>query len=1534
MLEYVLKYAILILSATMIPFLIVWGTFVIGQLFVLGPVVFSLMVGSPASLWLLLLGPFAGLVVVLWLRNAIATEVHLLKRVGRDKILWVAQPTLFGLASGPLHGMVATGWDMSGPILQHWTSTLGLPQSYVEQATGGVMVLASHLWADFVTLCEPLLALSVWVWFWFSFTFLVWGSVRIGMRLARAAWLVYFLFVTFLLFTPASTVSDLVIAVLRFIVGSYKRDISGEIMLIAWIKTWIMVFITDVTISLEGLNSEVRRTYSEKLAGRRTRAVVLMRQTLIRSVKLIDDLALPEFVRNRFSWTNSVAELEQSRELMADLGWPVNVDIAEPTMHDAAIRWKDWLVTGTDFATGLRTMRTHLADNLDHLRPIAMEYRRTESYQSVDNELDSTARYFQKREVSGLPNVEDDLWELVGTIFRNSRLTPFNTIISKWVKKYALGFWMRDPDNSRAKYKRSKFISTMGYSNFKKLWARTFYYASQILPVAHVSVKGEALPPKKWENGLVRSIIGSPITQYIFSTIMNYGPNHNFDWETTPIKVGMPLNGYWISDLFSKHGRFQIHVEGDFTAFDSTIDGGVLEMVKTIRKRGFNFHRDRTRICELIDINYDQVLGQALGHTTTGNVYRKGTGETTGHSATSMDNSLALVTLYIAAWKEITGKSAREFLSYNELSCYGDDHLLSIAGSHPRAWTPRNIRRVMANWGVTNNLQVKRLQDCEFLSKRCANTTSTLAKEMRDAGVPLRPYAVWHNKAKLAGKLVAPLKNVNPTYQVTRLLSYITLTAHHRDVYDGIVKAFESRALSQALKASKLRIPSYAEVMRSWYNPSAQPFVPEPDPEVMLQVDGKLVHYGTPTIGDYVLGALSQVPDLLNPVVFNLGFARAMQSQLAPTLVWVVDFIATTNGAPTPGMLKWAMKGSVYHWLDPDVCVPGTSRSNFSSMLVRHWLFLAYCRLVPDFKTFHIFEFIVRRLANLQFIINGYVHRDFPKVNPSFDRVIVAALLGIFVQVPDWFQPLAGLHIPEVSVWLDYAWNRTLSWVWQNVPSNYNELNPLFAKGFGKNSPLLISAPTGTGKSTGLVNHLSTIAAVKFRKIIVVEPRSLLAVGLRDFMKASYGLDCTAGTLGEDFEPGARVWYITPESLLAHFHLVTKDCLFVLDECHIEEESYTLVKNVLNLLPVGQVWVTATPSTQMEALAKMSIDLPVASIWAVEERKTRLNAPDPVHLWLQTAKQLVSQVRPSTKIAIIVDTPQQAEDIASCSNRPVQVLSGRSERIIDTTVDVYVCTSVIDVGVTIPNLDEIHFPGWEYNGIDRFVLSPLTYRQRKGRVGRMRNGIAHAYWPSTAYPSRPASTNLTVKQWAGLIKSGVSPAIVNHFNPIALAETLGLNSELTKSDNWKDIVRASHVFLSNMKPVFMANTVADRNANLLGRPVTLHQTGAGNLSSSWPQDNDKLFKDACLATAAVVQQSMGLNVSDEQKDVLNSLASIAGPVVSVKNLAASLVNDLADGMTELLNPKNRVPSGSTSELAELPKIMKLLKDASQLAEEI
>ncbi|QHD64732.1 RdRp [Plasmopara viticola lesion associated fusarivirus 2] len=1535
MFKYVFKTILMISFALTVPVLLLTGTLVLGQCLVAFPSLWILGVWTPSSLLALLWAPFLGLWMMLMLRNFLIKEIKLIDEVGADKALWHLAKGRSWLLRKPYTGAIVEGWDTSGPVLLAASEALGLPDAWRALAEEGIMSSGSRLWSASILSFRWYTTLSVAGYFSLWLTYVAWLAWRFGARLLRVGFVCYVAVLLVLVNTPASTIWDVTLLVLQFASALQSRDIDGNWRLGTWALLRFKVAVSDLVIYTHALNTEVKRHYSTKLSGERHSAAVHFRRFTIRSVNFIDSMRLPEFARRRFTWKNTVDELQSSKDLMADLGWPVNVSITEPNLDSESSRtFKEWLICGSDFQTGIHTLQTHLDKNLDHLRSIAIVYKRTESYQSVDAETESTARYFKKTAPVGLPSVEDDVWHLIGTIFRNSQLTPYNYIIGKWVKKYALGFWMKTPGRN-SKYNRAAFISTIGYARFKKLWAHTFYHASRILPVAHVSVKGEALPPKKWMAGKVRSIIGSPITQYIMSTVFNYGPNHNFDWESTPIKVGMPLNGYWISDLFSKHGRFNIHVEGDFTAFDSTIDGPVIDMIKAIRKRGFDYHKDRARIMDLVDISYDQVLGQALGQTSTGNVWRKGTGETTGHSATSMDNSMATVILYMAAWKELTGKSAREFSFFNELSCYGDDHLLSISEARPRAWTPRNIRKTMARWGVVNNLEVKSLKDCEFLSKRCMRANNTMARELRSTGVSWRPYVVWHDKAKLSGKLVAPVKNLNPTYQAKRLLSYLTLTAHHRDIYDGIVKIFESRAMQQALRESKQKIPSYESVMRAWYSPSEQPFIPDPDPELLLKNDGRLIQYGAPTLGDYMLGALSQLPDLLNPVVFNMGFSKAFQGQLAPLLVWIVDFIASTNGSPTPGLLRWAMRGTNYSWLDTDICVPGTSRSNFSSMLVRHWLFSLYCAKGPKYRGFALTDFVVRKVANLQFLLNGYVQRDFPRLDPSFDKVIVAALLGAFVHIPDWLSPLSGLHLPEPAVLLDYTWNWFLSTVWTNVPSNYAELNAFFSKGFGKHSPLLITAPTGTGKSTGLINHLATVAAVKFRKVIVVEPRALLAVGLRDYMKATFGLDCTAGTMGEEFKPEARVWYITPESLLAHFHLVDKTMLFVLDEAHIDENSYKLVKQLLSLLPVGMVWVTATPDESLTQQAKTVVDLPVASIWNVVERKVRLNTPEPVKGWLSRAVSIASNVGPTDRVAILVDTPEDAEYVAAQCNRYCQVLSSKSTRTVDVEAQVYVCTSVIDVGITLPDLHQIHFPYWEYSGKgERFDLSPLTYKQRRGRVGRTCNGDAYAYLPTHPFPVKVRTKGLDRAAWAGLVKSGVPASLVNHFDPEALASILGFDPDTVRHPEWKSIVRASTVFLNNMRPVFMANTLADRLAGPLGRPVALHATGAGNISSSWPQDNEKLFATTVRSTAAVIKQSLGMQTTEEEKTSLESLYSVAGPVLKIQNLAASLINDLWEGGTDMLNPKNREPSGSAAEVLEIPKILKLLKDVSQLADEV
>jgi hypothetical protein len=99
----------------------------------------------------------------------------------------------------------------------------------------------------------------------------------------------------------------------------------------------------------------------------------------------------------------------------------------------------------------------------------------------------------------------------------------------------------------------------------------------------------------------------------------------------------------------------------------------------------------------------------------------------------------------------------------------------------------------------------------------------------------------------------------------------------------------------------------------------------------------------------------------------------------------------------------------------------------------------------------------------------------------------------------------------------------------------------------------------------------------------------------------------------------------------------------------------------------------------------------------------------------------------------------------------------------------------------------------------------------------------------------------------------------------------------------------------------------------------------GNISSSHLQiDSEGLSAINDLA-CDVVNCALNGRPAPVNSHSFSLLKSIAGPVFSVKNLVHSLVNDLAEGATDLFNPSNSVQSGTFKDVYEVGKILKILK---------
>lgn len=1455
MLRTELGHKLLILSclAALSALPVVLFVLMMGALPLLGGVL-SFAVGGPVwcSIGTFFLGPF--FLFALWYqaREWVSREHRIVELVGEEHALWVrdaGRPVLGSFLSQGAEYAVWSGWDMSGAWLFEGPVGTTMRQFGInsEPLKKGWASVGSILWSRMIVALHSSLAFRVVRCS--SALFVVYMMYRVTRSvITRALWFWFWVFT--LGWVTLEMPTHYPVSVIMFVLRTAVKFSNGGLRpFFEWLQWRATLLVTDSLVLVGDVDALIKRKVSKQLAGDTVTFVAHFREFVVQSVSVVADLKLPEYIRSK-GWVEPTLEtLEASNKLLADIGWPVNVNL-NTAPDPVGFKFKEWLLCGTDFATGVHNIKARVDEDLRALFPDASLYKRTETYANVDNELDSLSRYFNKEHYD-MPDLElADVWEMVKPIFHESRLTPFNHIIRMWEKKYALGSFMKDPKTGKSKYKRSTFISDIGgYAPFKKLWADTFYWSTQIVPTAHVSVKGESLAPKKWMEDKVRTVIGSPLSQYILSTIWNYGPNHRFSWESTPIKIGMPLNGGTMSQIWANHSRCQIHVEGDFTSFDSTLSGKIHTLVAAVRKKGFEKHSDHQRIADLIDINYAQVNSQLLNTTSTGNIYRKGTGFTTGHSSTSMDNSVALVILYLMAWKEITGLSAREFKFFNELSCFGDDHFLSILGFHPSGWTPSNIRKTMSRWGVENNLVVKPLHECEFLAKFCRRPNAAMRAELDAAGLKDVTMAVWHNKAKLVGKLTAQVKSLNPTYKVERLRSFLGLTAHHKDVYDGIINYFDKVPVMQrVLKSSGRPLPSYTKVLKDWYSRTSEQ-TREPwfeDEKDEMEHTGKMCHYGEVTAIDSILGTLSIIPDVLNPTIFNYGYHRILQARLRPYLAWAYDLIVLQNGLIETGAVRFSLGKTPYRFLEPDLFATGDSGSNMTEMLVRHWLYMLLVPRLPKIRPPAYVDFVVRKVATLQYIINSKLQSEVATANPFLFQVLAVSALS-FVHIPNWMGFLSSVRLPDLNALFQMVSHLFMVTVWSNVPALYQEVERGLKCHTWQKGPVLVEAATGTGKSTDMPLFMANRFGHIYSKIVLIVPRTALAVSLVSYLNTISTIGVSGSCEGLTLDRRAKLWVVTSGAYWGLVGTMPENTLLIFDECHLVEDRHTLTRKLVVKQGVPCIFTSATPTVLNIQECGLHLKLNAANLFS---RTDLVHKPVDGKVTLEEVnKRLVPDLlilsrkfRPNNRVLFFVNTKTQAETFSKLAPRRTAVLVSGVP--IDTTFkdQWYVSTTVADVGLTIPDLDIVVTPNMTPWGKEKvYKLSTGLYRQRAGRTGRTNNGVVYLVEYDVTLDTMPDDVPMTAPLFSQLFPSGLPPSLVARYWPHETYNALGLHDTSIDLATKNKILATADFMLNTLAPVGQRlREAAIASNSMVGEPhVCEPGTVSAAFSRTHPQDQEE-----------------------------------------------------------------------------------------------
>ncbi|QDW92695.1 RNA-dependent RNA polymerase [Rhizoctonia solani fusarivirus 1] len=1121
------------------------------------------------------------------------------------------------------------------------------------------------------------------------------------------------------------------------------------------------VFLTDnlvarllLTIANALLESELilERHY---VAGKKIKYSKVMRSVQVAIARFVDAQRVPQMVRNSVSFDFSGEDqkdidrvLKESLKRLKEMGYPVDdVEITEAIKGIAGGKFdKDWLLAGSNWRIHQPTIKTYVQHEFDRFRENIVKYKYSLTYANMDNQLESIARYFANPDIKFVTDkqVVTAVWDVLKPLYKDSKIMPSWAILKSWNKKFNVGVFASSEKRNKyggfRKLKRREWISRLGgLKETKKAFDDMIKYAYTVPTFAQFFTKLENLPPNKWLKDKIRTPVAAMLPQYLAQMTFAMEPNKRFLYEETPIKLGMPLKGSVMATLWERHSRFKHHFAGDCTAFDSTISGPVIELIKIIRKKGYEYHKEQRALEWLIDTTYERIEKAILVSANSGNVHQKGSGLMTGHASTSSDNSMVMVALYLAAWVKLTGRSAAEFKANNELSVYGDDHILSISELAPKVWNWNNIVKTMKGWNIEMREEVPSngkgvdLTEVPFLKKFCRKPSSTDKLEWKEAFGDLLPpkYITYHDPISLVGKAMADVTNNNPTYRVKRLQSFLYLCAHHREEYDrflyGIERIFNRNP--NVRRELKQHTPSYNRVLQTWYSDNRIP-INEPEPsdgeeDFTTEEEGTIYMFGEIGWLEKFLNTMSLVPDLITPTFRALNGSEYAQKLMQDYLGWPKLLLQRTNNTYALGHLQGVLRNSPYEFLSTVVPVPVNVTT--SSLLVRHWIFMSLRTGKPR-TFFGFFNGFQKKLLDLNFTLNGYV----PNVTrttyfPITNCILVAALSLINIPETPFIDSLIlKVKVPDLVGTLDDTLSSVSNYLLNKIPTSFRDIEaPLLTS-----RQFLVVAPTGSGKSTDMVYYVHSIIRSSRPKVVVVVPRVNLAKGLQSYLSDRFVWTVGCWTGEDQINIESEVLFVTPGVVITHMDsFFNKRYQWVFDECHLKELASVYLYNILLNSEEYVLFTTATPSEENIGRNKGPIvELPSSNPFTYTRENVNVGESRDMSLdFLSAIKRRRMGAPAHAKILVFVDSFAEMDMMLNGLTGKSGSISSRGTSYDDTT-QVIVATSSADVGVTVPNVDLVFTKDVQRTGDTRGVmtrrLDDLLIKQRCGRTGRTSNGIA------------------------------------------------------------------------------------------------------------------------------------------------------------------------------------------------------------------
>jgi len=295
-------------------------------------------------------------------------------------------------------------------------------------------------------------------------------------------------------------------------------------------------------------------------------------------------------------------------------------------------------------------------------------------------------------------------------------------------------------------------------------------------------------------------------------------------WRELPWAIGMPMNGTGYNIKFDDARRKAHHVEFDFTAADSKFPPALLREVAELRASGYEGHDQFKQIAAWIRANYESLQRGAIYSYASGELYAKTIGGTTGQSSVTTDGSPATQLTVMAALAGATGLSIEAVLRKFIIINMNDDGTL-----HTDMPLTDEIMQSVADWALVNTGQIIRFSPVRddihgtSFCKKTLHPWDDYAEEAAQYGIAPQRFAVVHDTRSIMMRQTAVPYSADVRTLYSRLVGHVLLTAHNRALYDALsTEAPLLKRLVAAQKGGKSwlrrhRFPAYGAVMQLHY---------------------------------------------------------------------------------------------------------------------------------------------------------------------------------------------------------------------------------------------------------------------------------------------------------------------------------------------------------------------------------------------------------------------------------------------------------------------------------------------------------------------------------------------------------------------------------------------------------------------------------------------------------------------------------------------------------------------------------------------